>query len=274
MGIDRYAVIGHHISYSRSPRIHQMFAEQCGQRLEYGLIDVAPAQFAAAAGAFLAGGGRGLNVTVPYKQAAMVLANELSARAQRAGALNTLVVREQGVCGDNTDGAGLVRDLGVNLGIALRGARILLLGAGGAARGILAPLLACAPATLVICNRNAVRAQQFASEFADLGPVRAEAGGGKPYDLILNATAASAAAELPAMPTQCVGPKTVCYDLVYRDSATAFVQWARSQGAARALMGMGMLVEQAAESFLIWRGVRPDTGPVLAALTSAAGQAG
>jgi len=271
MGIDRYAVIGHHISYSRSPRIHQMFAQQCGHTLEYGLIDVAPAQFPATARAFLEGGGRGLNVTVPYKQAAMVLASELSERAQRAGALNTLAVRAAGVFGDNTDGAGLVRDLAVNLGIALRGARILMLGAGGAARGILAPLLACAPAALVICNRNAARAQQFASEFAELGPVRAEAGGAEPYDLILNATAASAAAELPAMPVQCVGPKTVCYDLVYRDAATAFVQWARSQGAARAVMGMGMLVEQAAESFLLWRGVRPDTRPVLAALAAAPG---
>ena len=270
MGIDRYAVIGHHIGYSRSPRIHSMFAQQCGQSLDYGLIDVAPAQFLTAARAFLDGGGRGLNVTVPHKQAAMALATQLSARAQRAGALNTLVARADGVFGDNTDGAGLVRDLTVNLKLTLAGARILLLGAGGAARGILAPLLAAHPVTLAICNRNAERAQQLARDFADLGTVSTDAAAGEPYDLILNATSASAQAELPAMPAYCVGSRTVCYDLAYRESATAFVLWAQRQGAARAVMGLGMLVEQAAESFLLWRGLRPDTAPVVATLATLA----
>jgi shikimate dehydrogenase len=268
MDIDRYAVIGHHIGYSRSPRIHRLFAGQCGQALEYSLIDVAPEQFAATARAFFAGGGRGLNVTVPYKQAAMALATRLSARAQRAGALNTLAADAAGVLGDNTDGAGLVRDLTLNLGLTLRGARVLLLGAGGAARGILAPLLEAQPAALVIHNRNASRAQQLAAEFADLGAVRAGHAAGDSYELILNATSASAHGELPAMPARCVAAHTLCYDLAYRESATAFVQWARAAGAARALMGLGMLVEQAAESFLLWRGVRPDTAPVLALLAA------
>lgn len=270
MGIDRYAVIGHHIGYSRSPRIHSMFAQQCGQALDYSLIDVAPAEFLAAARNFLDGGGRGLNVTVPHKQAALALAAERSARAQRAGVLNTLAVRADGVFGDNTDGAGLVRDLTVNMKIELHGARILLLGAGGAARGILAPLLAAQPATLVICNRSAGRAQQLASEFAGLGPVSAGTAAGESFDLILNATSATLQSELPAMPAHGVGSQTVCYDLAYRESATAFVQWAQGQGAARAVMGLGMLVEQAAESFLLWRGLRPDTAPVLAALAAAA----
>ena len=258
MSIDHYAVIGHHISYSRSPRIHQLFAEQSGQAMDYGRIDVAPAEFLATARTYLHGGGRGLNVTVPYKQDALALAGRLSARAQRAGALNTLAVNADGVFGDNTDGAGLVRDLTVNLGLKLRGARVLLLGAGGGARGILGPLLAEQPAALVIQNRSAGRAQQLAAEFADLGPVRAAAVAGESYELILNATSASARGALPDMPAQCVAAHTLCYDLAYRQTATAFVQWARQQGAARALMGLGMLVEQAAESFLLWRGIRPD----------------
>lgn len=272
MAIDRYAVIGHHIGYSRSPRIQRMFAEQCGQAMEYALIDVAPGRFAATAREFLAGGGRGLNVTVPYKQAALELAHTLSPRARRAGALNTLVARADGeVLGDNTDGAGLLRDLTVNVGCTLRGAQVLLLGAGGAARGILAPLLEAGPAALVIHNRNASRAAELAAQFADLGPVRAGGGGGARFDLILNATSAGAQGELPELPARCCDPHTLCYDLAYGDTATPFVRWARRAGAARALMGLGMLIEQAAESFLLWRGLRPDTAPVLAALGATPG---
>ena len=271
MATDRYAVIGHHIGYSRSPRIHRMLAEQCGQAMEYGLIDVAPARFAATVREFFAGGGRGLNVTVPYKQAALALAPVLSPRARRAGALNTLVARADGeVLGDNTDGTGLLRDLGVNVGCTLRGAQVLLLGAGGAARGVLAPLLEAQPAALVIYNRDAGRAGELAAQFADLGPVRAGAVAGTSFDLIVNATSAGAQGELPDVPASCVGPHTLCYDLAYADTATPFVRWARELGAARALMGLGMLVEQAAESFLLWRGMRPDTAPVLAALGATA----
>ncbi|HLQ12193.1 MAG TPA: shikimate dehydrogenase, partial [Steroidobacteraceae bacterium] len=169
--------------------------------------------------------------------------------------------------GDNTDGAGLVRDLTVNLGYALTGTRVLLLGAGGAARGVIAPLLEGGVGELKLHNRTAARAQRLAQEFADLGAIASvgDAAGGE-YELIINATSASLRGELPAVPRGACGPRTLCYDLAYAASETVFLQWARAAGAAGALMGLGMLVEQAAESFLLWRGVRPDTAPVLAAL--------
>jgi shikimate dehydrogenase len=275
--IDRYAVIGEHIGHSRSPQIHTLFAKATQQPMQYGLIDVDVAGFAGAVREFLTGGGRGLNVTVPHKQMALRLADTLTPRAQRAGAVNTLARGLAGgadtaVLGDNTDGAGLVRDLTLNLGCTLRGARVLLLGAGGAARGVIAPLLESGAASLVIHNRHDPRAQQLAQEFADLGPVRpapaATAGGNHSasYDLIINATSASLRGELPSIPATAIGTQTLCYDCAYGERDTVFVSWARSAGAARAVMGLGMLVEQAAESFLLWRGVRPDTAPVLAAL--------
>lgn len=283
--IDRYAVIGHGVSHSRSPQIHALFARATHQSMQYGLIDVPPALFAATVREFFAAGGCGLNVTVPHKQAAALLADTLTPRARRAGAVNTLArgrAPDAGAAllGDNTDGAGLVRDLTVNLGCTLHGARVLLLGAGGAARGIIAPLLECGLAALVIHNRHAARAQQLAREFADLGPVSAAdtviaegrgnvaASAARGYDLVINATSASLRGELPLVPVQAVGARTVCYDCAYGERDTVFVQWARSAGAMQAAMGLGMLVEQAAESFLLWRGVRPDTAPVLAALTA------
>jgi shikimate dehydrogenase len=285
--IDRYAVIGCDIGHSRSPQIHAMFARATHQALEYGLIDTPPAAFAAVVRDFFAHGGRGLNVTVPHKQAALRLADSLTARAQRAGAVNTLARGADGkLLGDNTDGAGLVRDLSVNLGCTLRGARVLLLGAGGAARGVLAPLLEAGVAVIMISNRHTWRAQQLASEFAELGTVvvapAADAAATRPaaatpsgrapdagFDLILNATSASLHDELPSMPPDAVGTQTLAYDLAYADHDTVFVRWARQAGAARAVMGLGMLVEQAAESFLLWRGVRPDTVPVLESLRGA-----
>jgi shikimate dehydrogenase len=271
MATDRYAVIGHHIGYSRSPRIHAQFALQTGQAMTYGLIDVAPALFPQAAREFFASGGRGLNVTVPHKQAALQLAGTLSAGARRAAAVNTLALGSDGtLLGDNTDGAGLLRDLTLNLGVSLRGARLLLLGAGGAARGVLAPLLEAQPAVVVVHNRTAARAQELAKEFSDLGPVRSSTAAGEVFDLIINATSASSQGELPQVPAHSIKPDTLCYDLAYGDAPTAFVRWAREQGARRALMGLGMLVEQAAESFLLWRGVRPATVPVLALLGAAA----
>ena len=278
--IDRYAVIGAGVQHSRSPQIHSLFAKATDQSLRYDLIDVPPGDFAAAVREFFAGGGRGLNVTVPFKESALALATELTARARRAGAVNTLVRGGITLLGDNTDGAGLVRDLTVNLGCRLRGASVLLLGAGGAARGIIAPLLATGVQRLTIHNRHAERAQQLAGEFADLGPVcvaaldsvnaASEANTARPpgaaFDLIINATSASLQGQLPQVPAHAVGPQTLCYDCAYGKSDTVFVSWARAQGAARAVTGLGMLVEQAAESFYVWRGVRPETAPVLVAL--------
>jgi len=280
--IDRYAVIGEHISHSRSPLIHTLFAKATQQAMQYGLIDVGVAGFAIAVREFMRGGGRGLNVTVPHKQMALQLADTLTPRARRAGAVNTLARGLAGdadtaVLGDNTDGAGLVRDLTVNLGCALRGARVLLLGAGGAARGVIAPLLESGVASLVIQNRHGARAQELAQEFTDLGPVRAAPAtpvggdGSPPYDLIVNATSASLRGELPSIAAGALGTQTLCYDCAYGERDTVFVSWARDAGAARATMGLGMLVEQAAESFALWRGLRPDTVPVLAALRAPVG---
>jgi shikimate dehydrogenase len=275
--IDQYAVVGEHIAHSRSPQIHALFALATGQSIHYGLIDVVPAGFAAAVRGFFAAGGCGLNVTVPHKQAALALAGTLTPRARRAGAVNTLARGPDGAAGtllgDNTDGAGLVRDLTVNLGCPLRGARLLLLGAGGAARGVIAPLLESGVESLTIYNRHAERAAGLAREFAGLGPVQAastDAAGqsAAPYDVIINATSASLHGELPSLPTSAIGRESLCYDCAYGDRDTVFVIFARKCGAARAEMGLGMLIEQAAESFLLWRGVRPDTGPVLAALGS------
>ncbi len=272
--IDRYAVIGHGLSHSRSPQIHSLFAQSTGQSMSYGLIDVPAAQFAAAARDFFAGGGRGLNVTVPHKEAALTLAGPLTPRARRAGAVNTLAAGPgadaAALLGDNTDGAGLVRDLTVNLGYALTGARVLLLGAGGAARGVIAPLLQGGVGELKIQNRTPARARQLAQEFADLGPVSEDGASGEAFELIINATSASLHGEVPLIAPQACGPRTLCYDLAYGAGDTAFMRWARAAGAAGAMMGLGMLVEQAAESFLLWRGVRPDTAPVLAQLRQGA----
>jgi shikimate dehydrogenase len=275
--IDLYALIGEHIGHSRSPLIHALFAKATQQAMQYGLIEVGVAGFAIAVREFMNGGGRGLNVTVPHKQMALQLADTLTPRARRAGAVNTLARGLAGgtdtaVLGDNTDGAGLVRDLTINLSCTLHGARVLLLGAGGAARGVIAPLLESGVASLVIHNRHSARAQELAQEFADLGPVRpapaGTAGGDRsaPYDLIINATSASLHGELPSIAAGAIGTQTLCYDCAYGERDTVFVSWARNAGAARATMGLGMLVEQAAESFALWRGLRPDTAPVLEAL--------
>jgi len=266
---DQYAVMGNPIAHSKSPRIHALFAAQTGQHLEYRAILVDPGGFAAAARAFRAAGGKGLNVTVPFKQDAWVFADLLSARAERAGAVNTLIFEPGGVRGDNTDGVGLVRDLTANHGYRLAGQRVLLLGAGGAARGVLQPLLAEKPARLIIANRTADKALELALRFSDLGRVSgcgfAELAG-EQFDLIVNATAAGLGGAVPALPDGVLAPNGWCYDLIYGDGPTAFVRWGLERGAARALDGLGMLVEQAAESFYLWRGVWPETGPVIAAL--------
>jgi shikimate dehydrogenase len=268
---DRYAVIGHPVSHSRSPFIHGEFAKQTGQRLSYTTIDALPEAFEATVQEFFANGGKGLNVTVPHKEAAFRLAAELTPRAQRAGAVNTLAIGKTGLLGDNTDGAGLARDLLNNHRITIAGRRVLLLGAGGAARGVLAPLLGLRPAELTIANRTVARAQELAAAFGDLGLLRAvgyEALAGEPYDIVINATAASLAGEVPALPPGIVDARSICYDMAYGRDETPFVRWALGRGVARALDGLGMLVEQAAESFHLWRGLRPDTASVLAALAA------
>lgn len=271
-GPDRYAVIGHPIAHSLSPRIHAMFAQQTGELLQYTAIDIPPERLLRDVRDFFAAGGRGLNVTVPHKQAAISLADGLSARARRAGAVNTLTLDGASgrVTGDTTDGVGLLKDLTSNLGLAIGARRILLVGAGGAARGVLEALLACAPAELVIANRSVERAAALARQWSSEGAVRAAPldlpDDQRAFDLIIQATAAGLAAEAPALPIRCVGPQTICYDMTYGRQESAFLRWARGAGSVHCHMGLGMLVEQAAESFLIWRGMRPRTAPVLAAL--------
>jgi shikimate dehydrogenase len=272
--LDQYGVIGHPIAHSWSPFIHGMFARQTGQALVYRLYDVPPEDFQSSVLEFQTCGGRGLNVTVPHKVAAAALANELTERAERAGAVNTLSCLPQRIRGDNTDGIGLVRDLTGNLGLTLTQRRILIAGAGGAARGVIAPLLALHPSELWLAGRTAERAVTLAQQFAAFGEVRGSALAELPherFDLVINATSASLTGEVPSLPDECVGPETLCYDMAYAKSDTAFVRWAHARGCARAVLGWGMLVEQAAESFFVWRGVRPETAPVRAAIDPSAG---
>ena len=266
---DRYGVIGYPIAHSRSPEIHRLFAEQTGQSLVYERLEAAPAAFESAVRGFAADGGRGLNVTLPHKEAAAALADTLSERAAEAGAVNTLALRDGEIFGDNTDGVGLLRDLTGNLGVALADAEVLVLGAGGAARGILAPLLRAGPSRVVIANRTPARAEALARRFGALGPVEGCGFAAVPpasWRLAINATSAAFGGDLPAWPPAAISAGTLCYDLSYRAGTTPFCTWAEAQGAARCVMGLGMLVEQAAESFFIWRGVRPETAPVVAAL--------
>lgn len=267
---DRYAVIGHPIGHSKSPQIHGLFAEQTGQKLRYEALLAPLDDFPGFVRAFLAQGA-GANVTVPFKEEAYRLADELTERARLAGAVNTFKRLDDGrLLGDNTDGAGLVRDLVSNAGLTLEGLRILLLGAGGAVRGVLGPLLDERPSALVIANRTSAKAEQLAADFARLGPVSAqpfETLTGR-FDLIINGTSASLTGALPPLPAGLIELKpdqTFCYDMMYGAEPTAFCTWACAQGAATR-DGLGMLVEQAAEAFALWRGVRPDTAPVLTAL--------
>ena len=267
---DRYGLMGHPVGHSWSPFIHGMFARQSGASLSYKLYDVPADKFRAAALEFFTSGGRGLNVTVPHKRAAAELVNRMTGRAERAGAVNTIVMQSGNeLLGDNTDGAGLIADLVTNLGYELADRSVLVLGAGGATRGIVAPLLQSGAASLVIANRTAERAVELASEFADLGVV---SGCGfaqidpEPVDLLINATSASLQGEVPPIPPEVIGPRTLCYDMAYGKGDTSFTLWASANGASLAQKGWGMLVEQAAESFNLWRGIRPDTKPVLEAL--------
>lgn len=274
--MDRYAVVGNPISHSKSPWIHARFAEQTGEALTYEALLAEPDGFADTVRTFQAAGGRGLNVTVPFKQEAYRLADAHSARAGRAKAVNTLRFEADGSrFGDNTDGVGLVRDLSLNHGASLTGSRVLVLGAGGAVRGVLAPLLAEGPAAVLIANRTAERAVALARELADLGPLSGggyDALAGRRFDLIINGTSASLAGELPPLPPACLDEGAWCYDMAYGDGPTPFQAWARRNHAVKALDGLGMLVEQAAEAFYLWRGKRPRTGPVIEALRSGGGR--
>jgi shikimate dehydrogenase len=270
--VDQYGVVGHPVAHSLSPFIHAMFARQTGQAMSYRLFDFVPEEADERIAGFFAQGGCGLNVTLPYKVTAVARAQELTKRAQHAGAVNTLALRKDGsILGDNTDGVGLTQDLCVNQRVVLTRRRVLIIGAGGATRGVLAPLLGLEPEMVVVANRTADRAKALAAAFAQLGNVqgvgfRYIAGGA--FDLIINATSASLTGEIPDVPVAVVGPDTFCYDMAYGKGGTPFVRWCLELGCRAAVPGWGMLVEQAAESFRLWRGVRPLTGPVLAALTA------
>jgi len=270
--LDRYAVFGHPIQHSKSPRIHQLFAEQTGQQLEYTAQDVPIEDFKRSVAAFFIQGGKGLNCTVPLKGLAYDYAEHKTERAALAKAVNTLALQADGsLLGDNTDGIGLVTDLTTNHGIALANKRLLILGAGGATRGIIAPLLALAPDTTVIANRNIEKAQLLADYFAGNGQISAcgfEALAGQQFDLIINATSASLTDELPPLPEQLLAEQGSCYDLAYSNAPTAFVRWGLAQHAVKSLDGLGMLVEQAAAAFALWRGVKPNTQPVIDLLNS------
>ena len=267
--MDRYVVFGNPIAHSKSPVLHRLFAEQTGQALQYDTLLAPLDDFTGCANAFF-NGGRGANVTVPFKEDAYRFANTLTARAQRAGAVNTLTKLADGsIEGDNTDGAGLVRDLTVNAGFKLKGKRILILGAGGAVRGALEPLLAELPASVVIANRTVEKAEVLAELFSDLGPVAASGYDwlAESVDVIINATSASLAGELPPIASSLIQPgHTVCYDMMYGNKPTPFCVWASEHGAGHVMDGLGMLAEQAGEAFYVWRGVRPDTAPALAEL--------
>jgi shikimate dehydrogenase len=263
---DRYAVVGHPVAHSKSPRIHGEFARQTGQDLSYEAILAPLDGFAGTVRAFRASGGKGLNVTVPFKQEAWKLATDLSGRARAAEAVNTLKFEGERIYGDNTDGAGLVRDITLNLGVALRGRRILLMGAGGAARGVITPLMGENPAMLAIANRTPGRAHELRGHFSGLGQIAAghyDDFAGQTFDVVINATSSSLHDELPPLPAGAFATGSLAYDMMYGKGLTPFLAYAQQQGAERLADGLGMLVEQAAESFFLWRGVRPDTRPVM-----------
>ena len=264
-----YAVVGHPISHSKSPRIHSLFASQTGEPVEYTAIQARLEDFAGTVAHFFQSGGKGLNVTVPFKEQAWSLADARTFRALKAGAANTLYQdQDRALVADNTDGVGLVRDLTNNHGVTLKDTRVLVLGAGGAVRGVLGPLLAQQPAALTIANRTLAKAEALVELFADeIADTRLDASGFEavsgPFDVIINGTSASLQGDLPPVSGDIIGPDTVVYDMMYSLQTTTFNQWALDHGATRVFDGLGMLVEQAAESFYVWRGVRPDTAAVI-----------
>jgi len=268
--IDHYAVMGNPIAHSQSPLIHRAFAQQTQQTIQYNalLVGISEGEFAQAVKVFQADGGKGLNVTVPFKQVAWALVDQRTERAEQAGAVNTLWFDEYGqLNGDNTDGVGLIRDLVNNHGARLTGQRLLILGAGGAVRGVLAPLLESVPACCVMANRTISKAQALVDAFASYSVERRacsyETLRGQQFDLIINGTSSSLQGKLPPLPEDLVATGGWCYDMMYAATPTLFMQWALTQGSLRVTDGLGMLVEQAAESFYRWRGIMPNTAPVI-----------
>ncbi|WP_405417766.1 shikimate dehydrogenase [Marinobacter flavimaris] len=266
---DLYAVVGNPISHSKSPRIHSLFASETGEPVEYTAIQAPLDDFAGTVRQFFERGGKGLNVTVPFKEDAWKLADRRTERAENAGAANTLYLDDEGrLTADNTDGCGIVRDLVVNHGVVLGQARILVLGAGGAVRGVLGPILAEHPAAITIANRTVAKADALVNLFKPVAGETALSACGfeqprEPFDVIINGTSASLQGDLPPLSPEVLGEQTVVYDMMYSLQTTTFNQWALEQGAQIVHDGLGMLVEQAAESFRIWRGISPATRPVI-----------
>lgn len=268
--MDRYAVVGNPVAHSKSPAIHAAFARETGQALTYGTIEAPLDEFEALVERFSREGGRGLNVTLPFKHRAFALAQARSARAEEALAVNTLRFDEGTIYGDNTDGVGLVRDLSENLSCPIAGKRVLLMGAGGASYGVCGPLLDEVPEKLVVANRTRSKAVELCGHFrrlrsaAPIEPAAYDELEGGTFDVVINATSAGLTGELPPLPPDLFGSAAIAYDMVYGRS-TSFLDFARA-AKVRSADGLGMLVEQAAESFLVWRGVRPRTAPVIALL--------
>lgn len=263
--MDQYVLAGNPVAHSKSPQIHAAFAKATGQDMDYGKLLIPVDDFKEGVAAFLAQGGKGLNVTVPFKEDAWKIADIRSERATLAGAVNTLYVNEQGqLCADNTDGFGIVTDITKNYGVDLTGKRILMMGAGGAVRGAILPFLDEKPAEIVIANRTVLKAQDLADTFAEYGLVSASAYEDLNgyFDVIVNGTSASLNGTVPVMPDGLVDANSLCYDMMYGAEPTTFLRWAQAQGVNKCVDGLGMLVEQAAESFYIWRGVRPETAEV------------
>ena len=269
--VDRYAVVGNPVTHSLSPRIHTEFARATGESLDYQAIEIATDAFSAGIADLQQQGFRGVNVTVPFKREAWELCQSMTSRARIAGAVNTLCLQADGsIHGDNTDGVGLIRDLVDNLKIEIRHKNILILGAGGAVRGVLEPLLARSPAQITLANRSLDRASALARDFHGLGKIEVVAYTHlkrEGYHLIINATAAGLSNQIPPVAAEVLNQTGVCYDMMYNlKSATAFVEWSTAQGVKHSHDGLGMLVEQAAEAFALWRGVHPDTRRVMSLL--------
>jgi len=265
--VNRYAVFGHPVKHSKSPWIHTRFAEQTGAQLVYTAEDIQPDEFESRVREFFAHAGSGLNITVPFKERAFAMAEQLTAAARTAGAANTLYLDSAGsLCADNTDGIGMLRDIVENYGGVLAGKDILVLGAGGAVRGVIGPLLAARPASLMIANRTLDKAQRLLEKFPGAAEVAVSTYDRLPdraFDFIINGTSAGLEGTVPPLPATAVGASTWCYDMFYGEGDTAFQRWAKEHGAALALDGLGMLVEQAAQSYQVWRGVKPQTIKVI-----------